>query len=209
VSYGELFLLMRLPAAGGSAPEAHSFTGIWPTLAGFIRPGRHHDIPIRHRLQVVSISERSDLEPQPGKPSIMKIENFTENLRAKINDADKRLKVLVAPTKTAGQKAQAAAKAQLAKLEDRAKQQRAQVEASEAKVKAWADRKKTETEQRIAEWKAQRQTKKLVEYADGAESYAAAAIEIAVAAIDEAERAVVEAVGARMDADAAAAPATT
>jgi hypothetical protein len=67
--------------------------------------------------------------------------------------------------------------------------------------------KKIITGDKIAEWKAGLQVKKLAARADDAESYAVAAMEIASAAVDEAERATIEAVVARIDADAVQTPA--
>jgi hypothetical protein len=63
------------------------------------------------------------------------------------------------------------------------------------------------TADKIAEWKAERQVRKLNDRADDAESYAVAAMQIAVAAVDEAETAAIEAVVARIDADAVQSPA--
>ena len=129
-------------------------------------------------------------------------DKFYSDVRTKINDADKRLKDLLASARSAGQKAKVDAKAHLAALETKAKEDQAKLEASEAKVKAWALQKKAITADKIAEWKAQRQVKKLNDRADDAESYAVATMQVASAAIDEAERAAIEAVVARIDADA-------
>ena len=136
-------------------------------------------------------------------------DKFCSDVRTKINDADKRLKDLKASAKNAGEKAKDDAKAHLVTLENKAKDQQAKIEASKAKVKAWADGKKAVTAENIAEWKAQRQVRKLTDRADDAESYAVAAMQIAAAAVDAAETAAVEAVVARIDADAAQSPATT
>jgi hypothetical protein len=131
-----------------------------------------------------------------------KFDKLCSDLRIKIDDADKHLKDLQASAKNAGQKARDDAKAHLATLESKAKEQQAKIEESEAKVKAWAQQKKAITADKIAEWKAQRQVKKLNDRADDAESYAVATMQVAGAAIDEAERAAIEAVVARIDADA-------
>jgi|SRR5580704_11095516 chromosome segregation ATPase len=136
-------------------------------------------------------------------------DKFCSDVRTKINDADKRLKDLKASATSAGQKAKDDAKAHLATLENKAKEQQAKLEASQAKVKAWAEEKKTVTADKIAEWKAQRQARELNDRADDAESYADAAMQIAVAAVDEAETAAIEAAVARIDADAVQSPATT
>jgi DNA repair exonuclease SbcCD ATPase subunit len=108
-----------------------------------------------------------------------KIDNFCNELRTKINDTDKRLKDVTARAKNASQKAIDEAQAHLDWLESKAKGQQARVEAAKAKVKAWAQEKKAITSAKIAEWKSQRQVKKLTDRADGAESYAVAAFDVA------------------------------
>lgn len=133
-----------------------------------------------------------------------KFNNFCSELRIKINDADKRIKDLKASAVGAGEKAKLEAKAQLAALENKAKEQKARAAAADAKAKAWVEEKKTMTHDKIAQWKEQRDVKRLAARADLSEHYAVTAMEIAAAAVDEAERAAVEAVVARMDADGAA-----
>jgi hypothetical protein len=135
---------------------------------------------------------------------IEKVDSFCKELRAKLDGVDKRIKDLKAGAKSATEKAKVEAKAQLAALENRARDQRAKVQATEAKTKAWfEEKKKTATSENIAAWKAQRDVKRLAAHADSAEDYAVASMQLAAAAVDEAERAAVEAVVARMDADAA------
>ena len=97
---------------------------------------------------------------------------FCNDLRAKIDEADKGFKDLKASAKHAGQKAKDDAKAHLIQLENKAKAQQAQIKASEAKAKAWIEEKKAVTSDKIADWKSQRQVKKLADYADDAESHA-------------------------------------
>jgi hypothetical protein len=97
-------------------------------------------------------------------------DKFCSDVRTKINDADKRLKDLKASARSASQKAKDDAKAHLAALENKAKEDQAKLEASEAKVKAWALQKKAITAEKIAEWKAQRQVRKLNDRADDAQS---------------------------------------
>lgn len=133
-----------------------------------------------------------------------KFNNFCSELRIKINDADKRIKDLKASAVGAGEKAKLEAKAQLAALENKAKEQKARAAAADAKARAWVEEKKTMTHDKIAQWKEQRDVKRLAARADLSEHYAVTAMEIAAAAVDEAERAAVEAVVARMDADGAA-----
>ena len=132
-----------------------------------------------------------------------KIDNFWKELHTKLDGADKRFKDLKASAKGATEKAKVEAKAQLAALESRAKEQHAKVQSDEAKTRAWLEEKKTGTSEKIAAWKSQRDVKKLAAHADGTEQYAVASMRLAAAAVDEAERAAVEAVVARMDAEAA------
>src|ERR1700676_1586003 len=135
-----------------------------------------------------------------------KFNNFCSELRTRINDADKRIKELKANAVGASEKAKLEAKAQLAGLENKAKEQKARTAAAEAKVKSWVEEKKTMTQDKISQWKEQRDAKRLGARADLSDHYAATAMEIATAAVDEAERAAVEAVVARMDADGIKAP---
>jgi hypothetical protein len=138
-----------------------------------------------------------------------KFDNFCSELRTKINDADKRIKDIKANAVGAGEKAKLEAKAQLAALENKAKEQKARTAAAEAKAKTWVEEKKTMTHDKIAQWKEQRDVKRLESRADLSEQYAVTAMEIAAAAVDEAERAAVEAVVARMDADGIKPPAAS
>jgi hypothetical protein len=138
-----------------------------------------------------------------------KFNDFCSELRTKINDADKRIKDLKASAVGASEKAKLEAKAQLAALENKAKEQKARAAAADAKAKAWVEEKKTMTHDKIAQWKEQRDVKRLAARADLSEHYAVTAMEIAAAAVDEAERAAVEAVVARIDADGAATPAAS
>ncbi len=128
------------------------------------------------------------------------IDRFFSEVRAKVNEAEKRIKELNVAAKGAAENAKSQAKAQLATLEAKAKEHRAKAEAAEAKAKKWLEEKKATTAEKIANWKAQHETKRLAAYADLAEDYAAASIAAASSSIDEAERAVVEAIAARLEA---------
>ena len=138
-----------------------------------------------------------------------KFNDFCNEVRTKINDADKRVKDLKANAAGASEKAKVEARAQLAALDNKAKEQKARAAAAEAKAKAWVEEKKTMTHDKITQWKEQQDARRLATRADLAEQYAVTAMEIAAAAVDEAERAAVEAVVARLDADGIKAPATS
>jgi hypothetical protein len=132
-----------------------------------------------------------------------KFDSFTQELRAKLDAVDKRLKEMKVAVRNATDKAKSDAKSQLAALEARAKDQHAKVQAANAKAKEWLEEKKATTREKIATWKEQRDIKKLSFYADRAEDYAVACMQLAAASVDEAERAAVEAVVARIDSDTA------
>ena len=88
-----------------------------------------------------------------------KIDGFWKELRTKLDGVDKRLHDLKGGAKGATEKGKAEAKAQLAALESRAKEQHAKVQSVEAKTKAWLEEKKTATSEKIAAWKAQHDVK--------------------------------------------------
>ena len=69
-----------------------------------------------------------------------KLDSFCKELRAKLDGVDKRITDLKAGAKSATEKDKVEAKAQLAALENRARDQRAKVQATEAKTKAWFER---------------------------------------------------------------------
>jgi hypothetical protein len=175
-------------------PERSFFEAGWPGNPPLNAwPGSEADRPFQTaQIEEIDMSEKFD--------------NFCGELRTRINDADKRIKDLKAKAVGAGEKAKVEAKAQLAALENKANDQKARTAAAEAKAKAWVEEKKTMTHDKIAEWKEQRDVKRLESRADLSEHYTVTAMEIAAAAVDEAERAAVEAVVARMDADAIKAP---
>ena len=75
------------------------------------------------------------------------------------------------------------------------------VEAARSRMQARLEAKGAETEDRIAEWKLNRESEKLERRAEDGEAYAAWAILVAAAAIDEADLAALEAIEARVDAD--------
>jgi hypothetical protein len=131
------------------------------------------------------------------------IDNFRKQLRAKVDDADTRLKGLEANVKASGEKAKSDAKGYLASLESGATAQKAKLQAAEADIKTWVQEKKKITDDKIAEWKAKRHVTELTRYADLSERYAAAATQVAASAIDEAEKAIADAVVARINVNAA------
>jgi hypothetical protein len=137
-----------------------------------------------------------------------KSENLWNELRAKVSDADQRLKDLNASAKSKSEKTKAEAKAEvtarLAVMEAEVRDGQSRIAADNEKMKAWVEERKTMTQDKVAQWKEQRNAKKLATRADNSEEYAIAAIQMAAVSIDEAEQSVVQATLDRMDADAAA-----
>jgi predicted nucleic acid-binding Zn-ribbon protein len=131
-----------------------------------------------------------------------RIDQFCEDLRLKLTNIDSGLSGLKAKIDGKTQNVEQDVRGHLERVQKRVEQGRDKVSASQAELKNWVEDKKTATSEKIAEWKAKRETSKLQNRADKAERYAAAAIDIAVAAVDEAEQASLEAWLAREDANA-------
>lgn len=72
---------------------------------------------------------------------------------------------------------------------------------AKARLEGLIEEKKTETETAVAEWKTDRDHKKLEKRAQRAEKYADACVEMALSFAWEAELAILEAAAARKDAD--------
>lgn len=132
-----------------------------------------------------------------------RINQFLEPLRLKLTNLESGLDGLKTKIDTKAQHAEQDVRNHLDVVQKRIAQGRAKVTAAQSEVKNWVDEKKTITNEKIAEWKAKRETTQLQNRADKAEHYAAATIDIAVAALDEAEQASVEAWLARQDANIA------
>jgi hypothetical protein len=133
-----------------------------------------------------------------------RIDQFCEDLRVKLTNIDGRFTSLTSKIDSKAQDAEREVRSQLDQARKRSEQNRAEILAAQARVKDWAESRKTATTEKIAEWKAKRDTKKLQSRADEAESYATAAIAIALSAVDEAEQAALEAWLARQEANSAA-----
>src|SRR5215470_4351759 len=126
-----------------------------------------------------------------------KFDNVRREFHTKFNEADKHLNEIEASAKSTNEKTKAQLQAQLKSVESKVNEAKASAAAADAKMKSWVNEKKEMTQDAIAQWKAQRNAKKLEGRANRSEDYAVAAMQFAGAAIDEAERAVIEAVVAR------------
>jgi hypothetical protein len=130
-----------------------------------------------------------------------RIDQFCEDLRTKLTRIDTGLDDLKGKIDSKAQNAEQDVRNHLDKVQKRIAQDKGKVSAAQTEMKNWAEARKVETQDKIAEWKSKRETSKLQNRADRAEQYAAAAITVAAAAVDEAEQASVEAWLARQDAD--------
>jgi hypothetical protein len=130
-----------------------------------------------------------------------RIDQFCEDLRLKLTNIDSGLSGLKAKIDGKAQNAEQEVRSHLERVQKRIEQDRTKVSAAQTEVKDWAEARKMETRDKIAEWKSKRETGKLQTRADRSEQYAAAAITVAAAAVDEAERASFEAWLARQDSD--------
>ena len=133
-----------------------------------------------------------------------RIDRFCEELRLKLTNIDSNMGGLKAKIDGKAQNAEQEVRSHFDKVQKRIEQDRTKLSAAQTEVKNWVEERKTETRDRVAEWKAKRETSKLQNRADKAERYAAATIVVALAAADEAEQAALEAWLARQDVSAQA-----
>jgi len=134
---------------------------------------------------------------------VHQIDKFCGSLRSKLVEIDERMSAL--KTKLGGEAHQARqdVQAQLEELRKRLEHQRSNASAAQARVKRWIEKKEKATNEKIAGWKAKRETSELESRAEDAELYATDATDVALASIEEAEVAAMEAALARLDADTA------
>ena len=133
-----------------------------------------------------------------------RIDQFCEDLRLKLTNIESGVGGLKAKIDGKAQNAEQEVRNHFDKVQKRVEQDRTKLSAAQTEVKNWIAERKTETRDRVAEWKAKRETSKLQNRADKAERYAAATIVVALAAADEAEQAALEAWLARQDVSALA-----
>lgn len=130
-----------------------------------------------------------------------RIDQFCEDLRVKLTNIDSSLSGLKAKIEGKVQNAEQEARSHLEKVQKRIEQNRTKVSSAQSELRNWVEEQKTATRDKIADWRAKRETSKLQTRADKGERYAAAAIVFAMAAVDEAEQAALEAWLARQDAN--------
>lgn len=126
-----------------------------------------------------------------------RIDQFSENLRAKLASIDSSMQALKTKIDSKAQTAEQDVRAHLDAVNKRIEQDQAKLAAAQADIKKWAEDRKAVTNEKIAEWKAKGEKGKLQSHAESAQRYAAAATITALAAVIEAERAAL----ARKDAE--------
>src|SRR5271165_3304668 len=130
-----------------------------------------------------------------------KIDRFSENLKIKLEEANRRLDALKAKVAAKEDHAEEEVRARLEQLKGRIEEGRTKLQAAQAELKQWAEAQKEAAAAQIDEWKAKHEERILENRAERAERYASASIEVALASIDDAERAALEAWLARQDAN--------
>jgi predicted nucleic acid-binding Zn-ribbon protein len=132
-----------------------------------------------------------------------KVDRFCNDLRQHLQSAEDRLTTLKAGMRDLPQRGEGILHANLEQVRGRLETEKTRVEHARAQLASGTVAKIREAQERIDEWKAKRETKKLNRRADRAEEYAVAAVVLAAGSIDEAEAAILDAILARADEDAA------
>lgn len=132
-----------------------------------------------------------------------RMDKFCEDLRLKLTNIESGLGSLKTKMEGKAQQAEGEVRRHLDAVQRRIAQDHGKALAARAEIKAWIDNKKAVTADKIADWKAKRETSHLQNRADQAERYAQATIDVALTALDEAEQATLEAWLAREEANSA------
>ena len=133
-----------------------------------------------------------------------RVDQFTNNLRDRLNGAEARLEQVKASIGAAKTETRAGIDGKIAEAKAAAQAQKSALEDAQARMKADLEEKKATTEEHVAEWKQGRHVKKLERRAEFAEDDAVWALLVAADAIDNANLRALDAIVARMDADEAA-----
>jgi chromosome segregation ATPase len=130
-----------------------------------------------------------------------KIDEFCNDLRNDLTEADNRLQGLKGQIEKANEETRDAIETKLQQAKSDLEAQKRKAEDRQHEVKSYLEEKRAEAKHDIDDWKKKRELKKLEKRAERRESYAADTLLFAMAAIDEANVAVLEALEARLDAD--------
>ncbi len=133
-----------------------------------------------------------------------RVDEFTDNLRDRLNEAEARLEQVKASVGAAKTGTRASIEGKIAEAKASAEAQKSALEDAQARMKSDLEEKKAATQEHVAKWKQERQVKKLERRAQFAEDDAMWAMLVAADAIDNANLRALDAIVARMDADEAA-----
>ena len=136
-----------------------------------------------------------------------RVDQFTNNLRDRLNTAEARLEKVKVSIGTADTESRAYIEGKIAEAKAVAEEQKASLKDGKAKMKTNLEKNKAVTDEKVSKWKQERHVKKLNRRATWAEDDAVLAIWVASDRIDIANLRTLEAIVARMDADEAAAAA--
>jgi ABC-type transporter Mla subunit MlaD len=131
-----------------------------------------------------------------------RVDKFCDSLRDRLNAIEARVQSIKANVQGLPGKGEKAMQQLVADARTKLHAQTDRLDKARADLKAWAEKKKTETQATIHDWKAKRETAKLDARAEEAQAFAKAAVTYALASIDHAEEAIFDAVEAWMDTDA-------
>ena len=133
-----------------------------------------------------------------------RVDEFTDNLRDRLNEAEARLEQVKTSIGAAKTGTRASIEGKIAEAKAAAEAQKSALEDAQARMKSDLEEKKAATQEHVAKWKQERQVKKLERRAQFAEDDAMWAMLVAADAIDNANLRALDAIVARMDADEAA-----
>ena len=129
------------------------------------------------------------------------LDELGKKLHAKLDSSIDRLKAAKTHLEGVHNETEAAIQTKLKAAKETLEAKQQEASAAKAGMEEYVEAKKAETQDAIAEWKANRDRKKLEKRAERAQNYAEACIAVVLCSAEEAEAAILEAVAARRDAD--------
>ena len=129
------------------------------------------------------------------------LDELGKKLHAKLDSGIDRLKVAKTHLEDVHKETEAAIQTKLNAAKETLDAKKQEIAAAKTGIEKFAEAKKAETQAAVAEWKTNRDHKKLEKRSERAQKYAEACIAVALCSAEEAEVAILEAVAARIDAD--------
>lgn len=131
------------------------------------------------------------------------IQKLFDNLHKTLDQVESRLIKVKGNLESASKDTEATVRAKLEELKTQLESKKQEVEAAKSKLDERLETMKTETVEKVAEWKLNREQEKLETRAANAEDHAVAAIIFAIASLEQMDEAILEAIEARKAADEA------